>query len=128
MAGNVPASACCYQSVKDKNFESNSQRNGARFDSAHGCYQSVKDKNFESNSQQHASQGYKLECCYQSVKDKNFESNSQYDLLKSNRAKLFANTMNCIENLLYCLFSWVCNTTFILPHFTFIDSYILSKL
>ena len=92
------------------------------------CYQSVKDKNFESNSQLSIFAAYFSASCYQSVKDKNFESNSQHDLLKSNRAKLFANTMNCIENLLYCLFSWVCNTTFILPHFTFIDSYILSKL
>ena len=93
-----------------------------------GCYQSVKDKNFESNSQPAVWLKLSTLGCYQSVKDKNFESNSQHDLLKSNRAKLFANTMNCIENLLYCLFSWVCNTTFILPHFTFIDSYILSKL
>ena len=42
---------CCYQCVKDKNFESNSQLDHADRDTALGCYQCVKDKNFESNSQ-----------------------------------------------------------------------------
>ena len=41
------------------------------------CYQSVKDKNFESNSQPIDVPKTIVECCYQSVKDKNFESNSQ---------------------------------------------------
>ena len=41
----------CYQSVKDKNFESNSQHASLEFFTEGGCYQSVKDKNFESNSQ-----------------------------------------------------------------------------
>ena len=42
---------CCCQSVKDKNFESNSQQpiDVTCFPSR--CCQSVKDKNFESNSQ-----------------------------------------------------------------------------
>ena len=41
----------CYQSIKDKNFESNSQRFNIYFVRVTGCYQSIKDKNFESNSQ-----------------------------------------------------------------------------
>ena len=45
-----------------------------------GCYQSVKDKNFESNSQLGLCCCVKCLCCYQSVKDKNFESNSQHNL------------------------------------------------
>ena len=44
---------------------------------ASGCYQSVKDKNFESNSQPTAGVNATSVSCYQSVKDKNFESNSQ---------------------------------------------------
>ena len=42
---------CCYQSVKDKNFESNSQLVMLLTTGLPRCYQSVKDKNFESNSQ-----------------------------------------------------------------------------
>ena len=41
------------------------------------CYQSIKDKNFESNSQQYVSAPDLEMSCYQSIKDKNFESNSQ---------------------------------------------------
>ena len=41
------------------------------------CYQCVKDKNFESNSQLVSVSLAPVECCYQCVKDKNFESNSQ---------------------------------------------------
>ena len=41
----------CHQSVKDKNFESNSQLGASFFPLRLGCHQSVKDKNFESNSQ-----------------------------------------------------------------------------
>ena len=41
----------CYQSVKDKNFESNSQPFRYISQDCRSCYQSVKDKNFESNSQ-----------------------------------------------------------------------------
>ena len=44
-------SNCCYQSVKDKKFESNSQLDVPSATGAAGCYQSVKDKKFESNSQ-----------------------------------------------------------------------------
>ena len=51
---NLPK-VCCYQSVKDKNFESNSQLTMCLNTAARGCYQSVKDKNFESNSQPSAS-------------------------------------------------------------------------
>ena len=46
-----------------------------------GCYQSVKDKNFESNSQLGTQPELSSDCCYQSVKDKNFESNSQQERL-----------------------------------------------
>ena len=42
----------CYQSVKDINFESNSQQFLLKLEEHLGCYQSVKDINFESNSQQ----------------------------------------------------------------------------
>ena len=45
------ANVCCYQSVKDKNFESNSQLGEGSLVDSFSCYQSVKDKNFESNSQ-----------------------------------------------------------------------------
>ena len=41
------------------------------------CHQSVKDKNFESNSQPKNSYNLATSSCHQSVKDKNFESNSQ---------------------------------------------------
>ena len=41
----------CHQSVKDKNFESNSQHKRYQKNVDKGCHQSVKDKNFESNSQ-----------------------------------------------------------------------------
>ena len=41
----------CYQFVKDKNFESNSQHVILCAASNCRCYQFVKDKNFESNSQ-----------------------------------------------------------------------------
>ena len=68
---------CCYQSVKDKNFESNSQQVISKFIRESCCYQSVKDKNFESNSQHGSDALFWGLCCYQSVKDKNFESNSQ---------------------------------------------------
>ena len=67
----------CYQSVKDKNFESNSQLREAGLNPDLRCYQSVKDKNFESNSQPVLLILMQRICCYQSVKDKNFESNSQ---------------------------------------------------
>ena len=42
------------------------------------CYQSVKDKKFESNSQLEPPSSTRDSCCYQSVKDKKFESNSQH--------------------------------------------------
>ena len=45
--------------------------------SQQSCYQSVKDKKFESNSQRLNIIKAQSECCYQSVKDKKFESNSQ---------------------------------------------------
>ena len=45
--------------------------NGAR------CFQSVKVKKFESNSQLKSSEEYFLPRCFQSVKVKKFESNSQ---------------------------------------------------
>ena len=48
-----------------------------------GCHQSVKDKNFESNSQPTAGIPVLHLCCHQSVKDKNFESNSQRLLRRS---------------------------------------------
>ena len=48
----MSSSRRCYQSVKDKNFESNSQQDPVHSAGGQGCYQSVKDKNFESNSQQ----------------------------------------------------------------------------
>ena len=93
----------CYQSIKDKNFESNSQLNSPDVKPSLSCYQSIKDKNFESNSQRrgeliavfwavislskikiskaiHNIEKYKKRRagrCYQSIKDKNFESNSQ---------------------------------------------------
>ena len=70
---------CCYQSVKDKNFESNSQQKMLEPTRASRCYQSVKDKNFESNSQPWMNLYATCLGCYQSVKDKNFESNSQLD-------------------------------------------------
>ena len=41
----------CYQFVKDKNFESNSQLLWQNLNFTMSCYQFVKDKNFESNSQ-----------------------------------------------------------------------------
>ena len=41
----------CYQSVKDKKFESNSQHIARSYGRVKSCYQSVKDKKFESNSQ-----------------------------------------------------------------------------
>ena len=41
----------CYQSVKDRKFESNSQLAWGRGSARTGCYQSVKDRKFESNSQ-----------------------------------------------------------------------------
>ena len=44
---------CCYQSIKDKNFESNSQQQPFDVIEYERCYQSIKDKNFESNSQHH---------------------------------------------------------------------------
>ena len=44
----------CYQSVKDKKFESNSQLNPYFQNIGDRCYQSVKDKKFESNSQPRA--------------------------------------------------------------------------
>ena len=50
-----------------------------------GCYQSVKDKNFESNSQPFVGSLKKTKSCYQSVKDKNFESNSQLILKPTRR-------------------------------------------
>ena len=42
-----------------------------------GCYQSVKDRKFESNSQLIPLADLPFMCCYQSVKDRKFESNSQ---------------------------------------------------
>ena len=41
----------CFQSVKVKKFESNSQRRYGEAGQALGCFQSVKVKKFESNSQ-----------------------------------------------------------------------------
>ena len=67
----------CYQFVKDKNFESNSQPAFFVLFFVFCCYQFVKDKNFESNSQLLPSALYRRWSCYQFVKDKNFESNSQ---------------------------------------------------
>ena len=37
----------CYQSIKDKNFESNSQLNLDEWSQVWSCYQSIKDKNFK---------------------------------------------------------------------------------
>ena len=68
----------CYQFVKDKNFESNSQLLILFLGITFCCYQFVKDKNFESNSQPSAGISAEAVCCYQFVKDKNFESNSQH--------------------------------------------------
>ena len=67
----------CHQSVKDKNFESNSQQQAIAMGGGSGCHQSVKDKNFESNSQHPPQNSVTRQGCHQSVKDKNFESNSQ---------------------------------------------------
>ena len=44
-------SASCFQSVKVKKFESNSQLDVVSYVSKYGCFQSVKVKKFESNSQ-----------------------------------------------------------------------------
>ena len=41
----------CYQSVKDRKFESNSQLRQDALSRPFYCYQSVKDRKFESNSQ-----------------------------------------------------------------------------
>ena len=41
----------CYQSVKDRKFESNSQPIVQTIALAINCYQSVKDRKFESNLQ-----------------------------------------------------------------------------
>ena len=38
---------CCYQSIKDKNFESNSQLVVYNNKCMSSCYQSIKDKNFK---------------------------------------------------------------------------------
>ena len=69
---------CCYQSVKDKKFESNSQQRKQIIRWQLCCYQSVKDKKFESNSQHCVLIKPTKQSCYQSVKDKKFESNSQH--------------------------------------------------
>ena len=42
-----------------------------------GCFQFVKDKEFESNSQPYLPGIRKARSCFQFVKDKEFESNSQ---------------------------------------------------
>ena len=67
----------CYQFVKVKNFESNSQPVWSRHLMRMCCYQFVKVKNFESNSQHFLQSLPRYACCYQFVKVKNFESNSQ---------------------------------------------------
>ena len=72
---------CCYQSVKDRKFESNSQRNWYIEHEVNSCYQSVKDRKFESNSQRWNYSQFRHSGCYQSVKDRKFESNSQRQML-----------------------------------------------
>ena len=67
----------CCQCVKDRNFESNSQRSLFESISFGGCCQCVKDRNFESNSQLSTEDIILLYGCCQCVKDRNFESNSQ---------------------------------------------------
>ena len=78
MFANALNTACCYQSVKDKKFESNSQLSASSAPCLFRCYQSVKDKKFESNSQLTNDDVDDIYSCYQSVKDKKFESNSQH--------------------------------------------------
>ena len=41
------------------------------------CFRNVKDKNFESDSQRANNESRNMECCFRNVKDKNFESDSQ---------------------------------------------------
>ena len=67
----------CYQFVKVKNFESNSQHRPCKIPVGECCYQFVKVKNFESNSQPGLARPSMAASCYQFVKVKNFESNSQ---------------------------------------------------
>ena len=69
---------CCFQSVKVKKFESNSQQTTSHTMYVHSCFQSVKVKKFESNSQQLVPTASADICCFQSVKVKKFESNSQH--------------------------------------------------
>ena len=67
----------CFQSVKVKKFESNSQPCSYGHSHSSCCFQSVKVKKFESNSQPILSHCLSLRSCFQSVKVKKFESNSQ---------------------------------------------------
>ena len=43
-----------------------------------GCFRNVKDKNFESDSQRSILHSINMLCCFRNVKDKNFESDSQH--------------------------------------------------
>ena len=67
----------CFQSVKVKKFESNSQPSVRVESEPFSCFQSVKVKKFESNSQLVLDKRLALNSCFQSVKVKKFESNSQ---------------------------------------------------
>ena len=62
------------------------------------CYQSVKDRKFESNSQHKPLEVFLLHSCYQSVKDRKFESNSQHlDLQGASEGAVIS--LSKIENL-----------------------------
>ena len=65
---------CCYQSVKDKKFESNSQLRGFAAFSTICCYQSVKDKKFESNSQRHLTISLSIDAVISLSKIKNLKA------------------------------------------------------
>ncbi len=75
--GVLSKGASCFQSVKVKKFESNSQLKKRVTEKQNGCFQSVKVKKFESNSQPLPMFDPIKNCCFQSVKVKKFESNSQ---------------------------------------------------
>ena len=68
---------CCFQSIKVKKFESNSQPTLRTLLASLRCFQSIKVKKFESNSQPETSSYLCCCSCFQSIKVKKFESNSQ---------------------------------------------------
>ena len=68
---------CCFQSIKDNKFESNSQRIVPLPSPPYSCFQSIKDNKFESNSQHFVTLNTSRDSCFQSIKDNKFESNSQ---------------------------------------------------